>query len=111
MEIETRTVLSLDTVFDVLRDRRRRYVLYNLNRSQRGVASVEEIVEFVVRMEEGSEHHEQVAEDLYHTHFPRLETAGIIDHDERTETIRYWSLPSLQEWLEHAEYTELDELR
>lgn len=108
MELETATPLALDTVFGLLSDQRRRYVLYSLNRSRRGVASVEELVEFVVRMEKRSEHHEAVAEDLYRRHLPKLAEAGVIEHDERSGTVRYWCLPSLQEWLEHAEYTELD---
>ncbi|MCH7661256.1 MAG: hypothetical protein IH933_11975 [Euryarchaeota archaeon] len=110
MEIETATPLPLDTVFDLLSERRRRYVLYGLNRSRRGVVSVEEIVEFVVRIEREDDHHERVAEDLYDRQFPRLEAAGVIEHDERSRMIRYWCSPSLQEWLEHAEYTELGEL-
>ena len=59
MEIETATPLPLDTVFDLLSERRRRYVLYGLNRSRRGVVSVEEIVEFVVRIEGERDHHER----------------------------------------------------
>ena len=110
MELETGTTLSLDTVFELLSEQRRRYVLYGLNRSRRGVVSVEEIVEFVVRIEGERDHHERVTEDLYDRQFPRLESVGVIEHDERSRMIRYWCPPSLQEWLEHAEYTELGEL-
>lgn len=99
--------LSMDTVFDILRNRRRRYALYRLNRSRNGVASFDEVIGFVVRTEPTDDRHERIARDLYERHLPRLAEANVIEYDDRSETIRYRYVPSLQEWLEHAEYKEL----
>jgi hypothetical protein len=44
--------------------------------------------------------------ELQHIHLPKLEDAGILEQDPRSETVRYWSQPSVEEWLEHAQHKE-----
>ena len=101
---------SLDLVFDLLADQRRRYALYYLYDVSDGVATVDEVAEYVLRLEDGDhsdEHERHVLTALQHVHLPKLEDAGILEYDSRSETVRYWSRPSLEEWLEHAQHKEV----
>lgn len=107
---------SLDLVFDLLADRRRRYALYYLYDQPDGVATIEEVTNHVVALEtreagpkQGptiSERKRSVRVELQHVHLPKLEDAGVLDIDQRSETLRYWTQPSLEEWLEHAHHKE-----
>ncbi|MHC3439509.1 DUF7344 domain-containing protein [Natrialbaceae archaeon A-gly3] len=101
---------SLDRIFDLLSDRRRRYTLYCLYDSENGVATIEDIVEYVLSLEASGnspERRDQLLTSLEHMHLPRLEDAGIVEYDTRSDTVRYWGQPSLEEWLEHARHKEL----
>lgn len=100
---------SLDLIFDVLADRRRRFVLYYLQDQTDGVATIDETVEYVVSLETDggrADHRANVRISLQHAHLPKLEDAGVLEYDARSEAIRYWNQPSLEEWLEHARYKE-----
>ncbi|WP_222918623.1 hypothetical protein [Natrinema sp. SYSU A 869] len=119
---------SLDLVFDLLSNSRRRYVLYYLNDQSDGVATIEDLTESVITLEEvtvrgdadeestasltaGHDSPDQQAEvqmELQHIHLPKLEDAGVLEQDRRSETVRYWSQPSLEEWLEHAHHKEFE---
>ena len=101
---------SLDQIFDLLSDRRRRYVLYCLYGSQDGVATVDDVAEYVLTLEGSTvtaETRQRLMTTLGHIHLPRLEDAGIVEYDTRSNTVRYWGQPSLEEWLEHAYHKEL----
>lgn len=105
------TAPSIDLVFDLLADRRRRYALYVLSETDDGVATVEKVVEGVLRLERRSEATgptgpPEVHTALEHVHLPKLADAGVIEHDARSGTIRYRHQPSVEEWLEHARYKE-----
>ena len=86
----------LDVLFDVLTNQRRRHVLYYLQQ-QGGVADTGALATQLAAWETGcavddvdDERRERTFADLYHTHLPKLEGAGVIDYDERTGTIRLW---------------------
>ncbi|SDR07107.1 DUF7344 domain-containing protein [Natronobacterium texcoconense] len=122
---------SLDCVFDLLSDRRRRYALYYLNEREDGVATIDELTNHIAtlerRVESGSETGSECSEtssnpdvdgtpaerkqrirtELQHVHLPKLEEVGVLEHDQRSETARYWNQPSIEEWLEHAQHKEL----
>lgn len=101
---------SLDLVFDLLADQRRRYALYYLYDSTDGVATVDEIADHVVSLEDQcqvDDPQSHVITALQHVHLPKLEDAGVLEHDTRSQTVRYWSQPSLEEWLEHAQHKEV----
>ncbi|MFP9191063.1 winged helix-turn-helix domain-containing protein [Natronosalvus vescus] len=104
------TTPSLDLVFELLADRRRRKALYYLHNLPNGVATVEEIAEYILThdsiLSESSEGRHQLMTALHHIHLPKLEEAGVIEHDPRSQTVRYWTQPSLEEWLEHAYHKE-----
>ncbi|WP_049920853.1 DUF7344 domain-containing protein [Halopiger djelfimassiliensis] len=107
---------SLDLVFDLLSNRRRRYALYVLYEQPDGVATVEELTDDIVSFERqysGAESEtgiddrkQRIRTELQHVHLPKLEDAGMLEHDQRSETVRYWTQPSLEEWLEHAQHKE-----
>ncbi|AEH35352.1 hypothetical protein Halxa_0713 [Halopiger xanaduensis SH-6] len=137
---------SLDLVFDLLSNRRRRYALYYLYEQPDGVATTGDLTDHVAELEmrtleaegdtesisepeieaestpdstveSGSEsesastasgdRRRQIRTELQHVHLPKLEDAGVLEHDPRSETVRYWTQPSLEEWLEHAYHKEL----
>ncbi|KYH27391.1 hypothetical protein HAPAU_00570 [Halalkalicoccus paucihalophilus] len=111
--MNTRTVpsgLSLDTVFRVLSERRKRHVLYALRGAEGNAMTVKQLARRVRELE-GSGMDEnalkRIAEDLRERHIPELVATDAVEYDERSETARYHSVPSLEEWLEHAEYKEL----
>ncbi|ELY98326.1 hypothetical protein C482_12442 [Natrialba chahannaoensis JCM 10990] len=126
---------SLDHIFELLSNQRRRYALYTLYEQSDGVATVEELTDAIVAFDrrygeseaecesestavrgnnshhtEGQlttdEQHHVVETELQHVHLPKLEEVGVIEHDRRSQTVRYWSQPSLEEWLEHAHHKE-----
>lgn len=121
-ERESRTITgeatpSLNLIFDLLSNRRRRYVLYCLHEQPDGVATIGEVTDTVLAFEHrtGNSEADQDSEtqrqtiqtELQHVHLPKLADAGVLEHDQRSDTVRYWTQPSLEEWLEHAQYKEL----
>ncbi|ELY95108.1 hypothetical protein C483_02051 [Natrialba hulunbeirensis JCM 10989] len=126
---------SLDLIFELLSNQRRRYALYTLYEQSDGVATVEELTDSIVSFERryaesasstespstaihrqhssradsqvaGEDQHQVVETELQHVHLPKLEEVGVIEHDRRSQMVRYWSQPSLEEWLEHAHHKE-----
>ena len=127
-ELTAQVTPSLDLIFELLSNRRRRYALYHLHDQPDGVATMDELTDAVVthqylesnvdretdgRTDAGPDddpdlesRRQQVRMDLQHTHLPKLEDAGVLEHDHRSEMVRYWNQPSLEEWLEHARHKE-----
>ncbi|MCH7661040.1 MAG: hypothetical protein IH933_10855 [Euryarchaeota archaeon] len=78
-------MMSLDTVFDLLRSERRRHVLYYLDERE-GQVSVEEVTEEIAREETDDgeippEKYEQIELSLHHTHLPKSAVAEFIEYD------------------------------
>lgn len=105
---------SLNTVFDLLRDARRRFVLYYLFSIDGDVAEREAVVDAISTYERAGADSddypdpETVRIELHHSHLPQLAEAGVIDYDRRQGTIRFTPSPALEEWVEYAEWKELD---
>lgn len=105
---------ELDTVFDVLRSARRRYILYYLYDTQDAVLSLEELVEAVRQYEAADTETDElpprqsVRTSLVHAHLPLLAAKGVLDHDSRRGTVRFYGYAPLGEWLERARHPELD---
>ncbi|GAB7020269.1 DUF7344 domain-containing protein [Halostagnicola bangensis] len=106
--VETTAAPSIDLVFDLLSVQRRRYGLYHLADQDDGIATFDELVDNIYTREDdhGEDHRLQIQTSLQHVHLPRLEDAGILEYDTRSDTIRYWEQPTLEEWLEHARHKE-----
>jgi len=80
-----------DPVYRCLANEHRRTVLACLRDWEDQAVSLDDLVDAVVERETNSPtpDSETVAIELYHSHLPMLATHGVIDFDERTETIRY----------------------
>lgn len=108
----TASALDLDSVFEVLSDRRRRYALYALHRAEGGSMTVDQLAVRVGQLEDDGRtitverRSDRIADELRERHVPKLVAAGAIEYDERSQTARYHVRPALEEWLEHAEYRE-----
>lgn len=104
---------SFDTVFDLLADRRRRYAMYALVGAEDGLVDVDGLADEVAMLEartgesELSESLRQdVADELREVHLPRLADADVVEYDARSDAVRYWRQPTLEEYLEHTHYKE-----
>ena len=80
--------LSRDLVFDVLKNRRRRYALHYLRRAEESV-QLSELAEQVAAWENGIEigaisaaERKRVYTALYQSHLPKLDDAGIVDYNQ-----------------------------
>ncbi len=102
---------SLDTVFDLLSARRRRYVIYYLVDMDDDTVDCDSLVEHVASLEAdtdpSAERIDRIAADLYQIHLPKLDDAGVVDFDSRSDTVRFWGQPSIEEYAEHAAMQEL----
>jgi len=85
--------LSKDTIFDILSNPRRRYVLYYLKQESEAI-ELTELAEHVAAWEnetdvESLENQERkrVYVSLYQTHIPKLADVGLVDYDEDTGTV------------------------
>ncbi|WP_224335831.1 DUF7344 domain-containing protein [Haloprofundus halobius] len=111
---DSRVTENLDTIFELLSIARLRYVLYYLYSMDDEVVEIEDVVHAVCAYEaagtepDESPSRDQVKLDVHHSKLPRLDAAGIIDYDSRQKELRFYRSPSLEEWLEHARYMELD---
>lgn len=103
----------LSTVFHLLCDPRRRYLLYYLVMVDGDVVEIPAAVNAVSNFEAADTETDDTSPKaeiriaLHHNHLPRLSNAGILDYDERQGTIRFTGNPALEEWVEHARQSEL----
>jgi len=100
---------SIDRVFELLSNRRRRFVVHVLARADGHAMAFGDLVEAVVTIDADldgppatAERRREVATALYTTHFPRLEDAGVLEWDVRSRTVRYWRQPTVEKWAIHA---------
>jgi hypothetical protein len=85
--------LSKDTIFSILSNQRRRYVLYYLTRRQESVA-LRDLAEQVAAWENdltveelNYKQRKRVYTSLHQTHLPKLDDADVIDYDRNRGTI------------------------
>ena len=102
------TAPMIDEVFELLADWRRRAVVLHFADAGVSAAMVDELVTAVTQrgtncpvLSVGDE--SAVRTDLVEVHLPRLDEAGILDFDRRSESVRYWGQPTLEKWAEHAD--------
>ena len=105
---------SLDTVFGLLENAHRRYLLYYLFTMERDLAEFDVMMNAIRRYEVGNTDSddpatpEQIRAELHHVHLPRLANADVIDYDRRQGTVRFTPTPALEEWAEYARYNEIE---
>lgn len=85
--------LSEDTIFSVLSNERRRYVLHYLDRVERE-AELSDLTEQVAAWENGADvadleydQRKRVYTSLHQTHLPKLDDAGVVDYDRDRGTV------------------------
>ena len=91
-DAELDTVLSMNQLFDVLADERRRRLLCYLHRKDGDVASLVELIDYLVVQEADSVADldtDDVAISLAHKHLPKLADVGLVEYDARSRTVRY----------------------
>lgn len=101
-------------MFEVLSSNRRRLALYVLDDTPDNVISLVDLIDEVVTLKTAldaapltTDRHTEIATDLYHWHLPVLDDLGVIDCDDRHNTIRYRPDPTLETWVERARTDEL----
>lgn len=111
---DSQPTLSLDTVFELLANQRRRFALYSVVDRADDFVAFETLIEDVATLEAAHakkaltrDHVQDVAADLYHWHLPVLADVGIIDCDARQNLIRWWSHPLLETWTTRVRRDEL----
>jgi len=92
--------LTQDTVYDLLSNKRRRFVISKLRRAE-GPVSVNDLSESVAAWENGIEVDEltdkqikRVYVSLYQIHIPKLDEAGLVDYDKDSGQVRLRSTVS-----------------
>lgn len=89
--------LSIDTLFDLLGNQRRRYLLYALDQQVESVATLDELVALILEWERRidgeseqptDEREKSIRLSLHHKHLPRLEELDLLEYDSRSRTIR-----------------------
>lgn len=100
--------LSLETIFELMSERRRRYTLYVLAQLDEEGIYLDTLATQLAQLEATDDY---IYEDPAKTYLqeqclPTLVDVGLIDYDLRTQAIRYWQNASLEEWVEHAAFKE-----
>ncbi|WP_458190889.1 DUF7344 domain-containing protein [Haladaptatus sp. NG-WS-4] len=99
--------LSKEQVVGLLRHKQRRAIIRYFNQKTTDCTSLDDLVEYIVSSDSKSEatsvgHNERITIELLHNHLPRLADAGVLEYDQRSETIRYWGDSRLETLLETA---------
>lgn len=100
MSTKESNTLTQDTVYDLLSNKRRRFVISKL-RSADGAVSVSELSEAVAAWENGVEIDEltdkqikRVYVSLYQIHVPKLDESGLVEYDKDSGQVRLTSTVS-----------------
>lgn len=100
--------ISIDVALKVLADQRRRLVIKYLRSAPDGVASFEELINYV-STESSDSARERIQTRLHHVSLPKLDKAGLIDYDSRSQIVRYHANSVVDELVESIEKIELKE--
>ena len=92
---------KIDTILTVLSDQFRRQILYSAVERDDEVIQYPEVVDYLIDCNSGMGHddRERIKIKLHHSSLPRLEETGVIEHDSRSETIRYCGDSLLEKYI------------
>lgn len=101
--------LNLDAIFGLLSNEYRRHILYHFHGQPQAVATVDELVthlrtQFDARAAADTD---RLRIQLLHSHLPRLESHGILEYNERSETIRYQGESGIERLVACAKFAEI----
>lgn len=90
-------MVSLDTLFDLLSNERRRYALYYLH-EQSGPVSVDELVETVAKWEDNPpmdlpERYDRIEISLDHNHLPKTAEVEFVEYEPDEGVVRTEGVP------------------
>lgn len=93
-------------VFDILADPRRRAALGHIRDVPEQVVELSDLVTCLAESESDgdedlAERRRRIMIDFHHNHLPKLVECGVIDYDERHETIRYVPARRVERALKH----------
>lgn len=92
-------MVSLDTVFDLLSNERRRYALYYLD-EQEGQVSIEEVAEQVAKWEADGgvpeARYDRIELSLHHAHLPKTTNADFIEYDSKAGEVYVHGSPDAE---------------
>lgn len=91
---------SLDSVLEILAEERRRLVVRHLRNTSNGVASCEELVDYISTHYSEEQNAENIKIRLHHIDLPKLDSAGLIEYDSRSNTARYHPHPQVDALVE-----------
>jgi len=102
------TAPMIDDVFELLTDWRRRAVVLHFAHGDASTATLDTLATAVAQR--GVDRDgitvasvSAVRTDLVEVHLPRMDEKGVLDFDERSESVRYWGQPTIEKWAEHAD--------
>lgn len=85
-----------DSIFDLLRNRRRRLVCAYVVTSAEDVHELDGLADRITEWERESgaapaqdDLRDRIVVDLHHCHLPKLADAGLVEYDARSNTVRY----------------------
>jgi hypothetical protein len=113
---QTPESLSLDTIFEILKNQRRRYVLQYLREAEGGV-QLNELADQVAAWENdkpvglvSSNERKRVYVGLYQCHLTKMDDSGVIDFDQYRGSIEVRpQIQQLYEYIDFGEETEDEE--
>ncbi len=92
-------MVTLDAIFELLEDERRRYVLYHLYKAN-GPVAVRELIETIDLWEDDppgdgpDDRFETIALDLKHTHLPKSAEVEFIQYDSEQGIVQMQGTPA-----------------
>lgn len=100
------TNLSQEEMLELLSDHHRRILLDYLAKEADPTVALGDTVTYVAtQLAEDTDsrpHEDDVEASLLHRHIPRLADSGLVEFDDRSETIRYYENEQLEAFHEHV---------
>ncbi|WP_458190784.1 DUF7344 domain-containing protein [Haladaptatus sp. NG-WS-4] len=90
--------LSLDACFEIVADQWRRHLLCYFASATSRTATIDELVSKLIQKNSttATTNERMVRGRLLHTDLPKLAAFGVIDYDQRDETVRYYGCTELE---------------
>ena len=89
----------LDTLFAVLADEHRRRVVRYFQSAEDDVASVDDLIDYTAKEEKSGLTRDQLIQTFHHVTLPKLADQGVVEYDNRSQTVRYRGPPVLERML------------
>lgn len=93
--------MLLDDTLQLLSREPRRKIMYVMEDENDRVFAYEDITEEMIDRDHISEEEEErFRTQMIHIHLPKIEESGLVEHDQRSETIRYVQDKDVEELLD-----------